>query len=242
MLWWVMGPLLVLTAPQLVDKLITGIVVTFRCGTLSWLGTISPYEWLLMAAVATWGWIALIQRREDKRRRQEAEDLRLAPPFVAFWQKFRQDLATVDDMSFENVLWTVNVPLVRDADGGYHAASTPPDLAVKLPPRCPKCGFDLRESAFEGAYRWQCTACPFDRLSRQLFSLWRSGCRGLRDRHGPYPTTVGVADRRAEAEAAGRLTDHACPFDTPARKSTFLLSRLTVRPSISAVDIPVRAH
>ncbi len=72
-------------------------------------------------------------------------------------------------MRFESVLWTISVPIVHGADGRPRAATVPPELAVRLPPRCPKCGFDLKESEFEGAYRWQCTACPFHHLSRQLF-------------------------------------------------------------------------
>ncbi len=89
MLWWMVGPLLMLTAPQLAGKLVTGVIVTFRYGTLFWLRTIAPFEWLLMAAVAAYAWLAFVLRREEARRRHDVEDLRLAPPFVVFWQKFR---------------------------------------------------------------------------------------------------------------------------------------------------------
>ncbi len=143
--------------------------ITFRFGTVFWLRTINSYEWLLIATVATYGMLAVVLRREEARKKQAIDDLQLAPPFVRFWQKFRQDLATIDDMNFDDVLWTISVPLGQDEDGKPHAASQSPELTVRLPPRCPKCGFNLRESRFESAYRWQCTACPFHRLSRQVF-------------------------------------------------------------------------
>lgn len=197
-LWWILGPLLVLSAPWLVAKLVTGLVVTFRTGTLYWLAGVTPLEWMLMAAVATWAALALMLRREDAKKRQEAEDLRIAPPFVVFWSRFRRDLVTVNDMSFEDVLWTVRVPMTQDADGRPRAASSPPDFAVKLPPRCPKCGFDLKESAGERAFRWQCTSCPFQRLSRRRFSAVAGIMRRIARQAWNVSDEIPAAERRPQ--------------------------------------------
>jgi len=179
LLWWIIAPLLMLTAPSLAMRMMIGIAITFHSGSLVWLKGISLYEWLLMAAVATYCLLALVLRREDARRKQDAEDLRVAPPFVVFWEKFRRDLATVDEMSFEEVTWTVTVPIVEDADGRFCAASSPPELVVRLPANCPKCGFGLKETKLGRALLWQCTACSFRRLSRRRFGAVAGRMEGI---------------------------------------------------------------
>ncbi|MCW1929514.1 hypothetical protein [Bhargavaea beijingensis] len=104
-----------------------------------------------------------------KRKRKSAfayDFIDIGPPAPHGWRILFEECRN-------NVTWTVRVPKEAyekyiDLDFTVYEGEVE-DIYIKIPPKCPVCGTDLKEKKKILGYEWNCIGCGFRKFSRNNF-------------------------------------------------------------------------
>ncbi len=124
-------------------------------GNWEWLKTLHAWVWILLA-VSVLGIIWVRERLKALREKPLGFSVISVPPYG--WTK-------IGDLSYKGVKWHVRVPTPGPL---FRQPSSPSDVDVQTPPRCPKCETELEENRhLLWGFTWRCVGCGFRRHNQE---------------------------------------------------------------------------
>lgn len=173
-------PIVVRTLPPLIIILILSIFSQIVSDNWAeWFSNIPDYFWIIITLIII-GWIiySAVQKRLNA---MENEGGRFGGLFIPSAPIF--GWVIIGKEKYADVLWNVRLPSSAVEGHIDSSDSSPENIDIALPPRCPKCETEIEESPkFLGGFLWRCVACDFQTGNKDSYTIESNRVRKIAKR------------------------------------------------------------